>query len=115
VKVVKNKVAPPFRDSTFVLIHGEGISHEAELLDMGQKFNLVEKSGSWFAYDGERLGQGYEASLQFLKEHNSLANKLETAIRKQIDADRAKSEAPRPVATATRTEAKKMGRPQARA
>ncbi|MBI5699214.1 recombinase RecA [Candidatus Saganbacteria bacterium] len=115
VKVVKNKVAPPFRDSTFVLIHGEGISHEAELLDMGQKFNLVEKSGSWFAYEGERLGQGYEASLQFLKEHSALAHKLEGAIRKQIDSDRAKSEAPRPVASASRTEAKKMGRPQARA
>ena len=115
VKVVKNKVAPPFRDSTFVLIHGEGISHEAELLDLGQKFNLVEKSGSWFAYEGERLGQGYEASLQFLKEHSALANKLEGAIRKQIDADRAKSDAPRPVATAIRTEAKKLGRPQARA
>ena len=115
VKVVKNKVAPPFRDSTFVLIHGEGISHEAELLDMGQKFNLVEKSGSWFAYEGERLGQGYEASLQFLKEHSALSGKLENAIRKQIDSERAKSESPRPVAAATRTEAKKIGRPQARA
>jgi recombination protein RecA len=110
VKVVKNKVAPPFRDTTFVLIHGEGISHEAELLDLGLKFNLVEKSGSWYAFEGEQLGQGYEASMQFLKEHSALAGKIENRVRKAIEAER------EPAAkTETKTETKKTARPQVRA
>ncbi len=92
VKVVKNKVAPPFRDTTFVLIHGEGISHEAELIDLGLKFSLIEKSGAWYAFEAERLGQGYEASMQYLKEHSSLANKLENHLRKAIESEQVKSE-----------------------
>ena len=104
VKVVKNKVAPPFRDTTFVLIHGEGISHEAELLDLGLKFNLVEKSGSWYAFEGERLAQGYEASMQYLKEHSALAGKIENRVRKTIEAEK---EIPK------KAETKTLARPQA--
>ncbi|KAF0134955.1 MAG: recombination protein RecA [Candidatus Saganbacteria bacterium] len=90
VKVVKNKVAPPFRDSSFVLIHGEGISKEAEYLDLGLKFGLADKSGSWYAFEGEKLGQGYEASIQFLKEHSSISNKMESSIRKFIESEKEK-------------------------
>lgn len=108
VKVVKNKVAPPFRATSFVLIHGEGISKEAELLDMGVEYDLVEKSGSWYAYEGEKLGQGYEASLSYLKEHSALAQKLETNIRKRIETDKNPIDAKKPVATASKEEAKKV-------
>lgn len=107
VKVVKNKVAPPFRDTTFVLIHGEGISKEAELLDMGMKYNLVEKSGAWYAFEGERLGQGYEASMQFLKEHSATAQKIENQLRKLIDKERAGSTEKKPQAVASKAEAKR--------
>jgi len=111
VKVVKNKVAPPFRDTTFVLIHGEGISHEAELLDLGLKYNLAEKSGAWYAFEGERLGQGYEASLQYLKEHSSVAHKIESRLRKIIEGEKVGAEgSKRPVATASRSEAKRSAR-----
>jgi len=106
VKVVKNKVAPPFRDTTFVLIHGEGISKEAELLDMGMKYNLVERSGAWYAFGGERLGQGYEASMQFLKEHSATAQKIENQLRKLIEKERAGSDEKKPQAAASRSEAK---------
>ena len=88
VKVVKNKVAPPFQETTFVLIHGEGLSKEAELLDLGQKYNLLEKSGAWFSFEGERIGQGYEASMQYLKEHSSLAAKIENKIRKTVEGQK---------------------------
>lgn len=110
VKVVKNKVAPPFRATSFVLIHGEGISKEAELLDMGVEYNLVEKSGSWYAYEGEKLAQGYEGSLAYLKEHSALAQKLENSIRKRIDSDKKPIEAKKPVATASKEEVKKPGK-----
>ena len=114
VKVVKNKVAPPFRETTFVLIHGEGLSHEAELLDLGLKYNLVEKSGSWYAFEGERLGQGYEQSMQFLKDHSAIAGKIENRIRKEIEGEREeKKPAVRPEGAVAVQ--KKAARPQARA
>ncbi|MFC2076097.1 recombinase RecA [candidate division KSB1 bacterium] len=84
VKVVKNKVAPPFRDAEFDLIYGEGISREGDLLDLGIEFNLVEKSGTWFAHKGERLGQGRENAKAFLKENKDIADELETTIRKEL-------------------------------
>ncbi|HTY13773.1 MAG TPA: recombinase RecA [Candidatus Omnitrophota bacterium] len=111
VKVVKNKVAPPFRDTTFVLIHGEGISHEAELLDLGLKYNLVEKSGSWFAFEGERLAQGYEASMQFLKDHSAVAGKIENRIRKAIESEKEALEGKKPA----KAEAKKSAKVQSQA
>mgnify|MGYP001266455779 CR=1 FL=1 len=81
IKVVKNKMAPPFRQVEFDIMYGEGISKLGELLDLGVKANLVEKSGSWFSYDGQRIGQGRENSKNFLREHPELAAKLEKQIR----------------------------------
>lgn len=81
VKVVKNKMAPPFRQVEFDIMYGEGVSKMGELLDLGVKANLVEKSGSWFSYDGQRIGQGRENSKNFLRDNPELAQKLEQQIR----------------------------------
>jgi len=84
VKVVKNKVSPPFKQVEFDIMYGQGISKTGELLDLGVKANIVEKSGSWFSYDGERIGQGRESAKNFLKEHPDVADKIETAIRGSV-------------------------------
>ena len=81
VKVVKNKVAPPFKVIEFDIMYGEGISRGGELLDLGVKAGVVEKSGSWFSYDSERIGQGRENAKLFLAEHAEVADAIETAIR----------------------------------
>ncbi|MDA7948833.1 MAG: recombinase RecA [Hyphomicrobiaceae bacterium] len=81
VKVVKNKVAPPFRQVEFDIMYGEGISKTGELLDLGVKANVVEKSGSWYSYDSTRIGQGRENAKQFLKENVELADDIERKIR----------------------------------
>lgn len=81
VKVVKNKMAPPFRQVEFDIMYGEGISKLGELLDLGVAGNLVEKSGAWFSYDGQRIGQGRENSKVFLRDHKELSTKLEAQIR----------------------------------
>ncbi|MFA7275642.1 MAG: recombinase RecA [Pseudobdellovibrionaceae bacterium] len=83
VKVVKNKMAPPFREVQFDIMYGEGISKMGELIDLGVKGNLVEKSGAWFAYDGQRVGQGRENAKQFMRDNPELAAKLEAEIRKK--------------------------------
>jgi len=85
VKVVKNKVAPPFKQVEFDIMYGEGISKTGELLDIGVKAGLVEKSGSWFSYDSIRIGQGRENAKIWLKENPEMAAKLETAIRGKTD------------------------------
>ncbi len=81
IKVVKNKLAPPFKQVEFDIMYGSGVSKNGELLDLGVKAGIVEKSGSWFSYDSQRLGQGRENSKQFLAENPDLALKIETAIR----------------------------------
>jgi recombination protein RecA len=81
VKVVKNKVAPPFKQVEFDIMYGQGISKTGELLDLGVKANIVEKSGSWFSYDGQRIGQGRETAKTFLAENKDIAEKIEAAIR----------------------------------
>jgi recombination protein RecA len=81
VKVVKNKVAPPFKQVEFDIMYGAGISKTGELLDLGVKANVVEKSGSWFSCDGERIGQGREAAKAFLAANPDIAAKIEAAIR----------------------------------
>jgi recombination protein RecA len=81
VKVVKNKVAPPFKQVEFDIMYGEGISYTGELVDLGVKANVIEKSGAWLSYDGERIGQGRENAKQFLKEHPEVAAKIATAVR----------------------------------
>jgi len=82
VKVVKNKVAPPFRQVEFDIIYGEGISKTGELIDLGVKANVVEKSGSWFSYGSQRIGQGRENARKFLKDNPAAAMEIEDAIRK---------------------------------
>jgi len=81
VKVVKNKVAAPFREAEFDILYGEGISREGDLLDIGVERHAIEKSGSWFSYGGERIGQGRENARTFLKENSNLRDKLETELR----------------------------------
>ena len=81
VKVVKNKVAPPFREVEFDILYGAGISKLGELIDLGVKAEVVEKSGSWYSYDSERIGQGRENARQFLSDHPDVAARIEAAIR----------------------------------
>ena len=81
VKVVKNKLAPPFRQVEFDIMYGEGISKTGELLDLGVKAGVVEKSGAWFSYDSQRLGQGRENSRQFLKDNPQIADAIEKTVR----------------------------------
>ena len=84
-KVVKNKMAPPFREAEFDIMYGEGISQIGELLDMGVKLDLVQKSGSWFSMGEKRIGQGRDAAKQYLKDHPEEAAALEAAVRKNFD------------------------------
>ena len=81
IKVVKNKVAPPFKQVEFDILYGEGISREGELIDLGVKHDIVEKSGAWYSYGGERIGQGKDNVREFLKEHEDIASAVETALR----------------------------------
>jgi recombination protein RecA len=83
VKVVKNKLAPPFRQVEFDIMYGEGISKVGELLDLGVKAAVVEKSGAWFSYDSQRIGQGRENAKQFLREHRNIADAIEAKVREQ--------------------------------
>jgi recombination protein RecA len=83
-KVVKNKVAPPFREAEFDILYGEGISLEGDLIDLGVIHNLVDKSGSWFSYKGERIGQGRDNARQHLREHPDLCRTLDSELRKAL-------------------------------
>ncbi len=83
VKVVKNKLAPPFRQVEFDIMYGEGISKVGELIDLGVKANVVEKSGAWFSYDSTRIGQGRENAKQFLRDHKDMAETIEKKVREQ--------------------------------
>jgi recombination protein RecA len=83
-KVVKNKVASPFREAEFDIIYGEGVSKEGDLLDLGVAQNVLEKSGSWFSYKGERIGQGRENARQFLRENPDIRQAVDTELRKVL-------------------------------
>src|SRR5579872_5310704 len=89
VKIVKNKVAPPFREAEFDIIYGEGISREGDLIDLGVAQNIIEKSGSWYSYKAERIGQGRENAKQFLRENSDVYKKVDTELRKQLGLVRA--------------------------
>ena len=84
VKVVKNKVAPPFREAEFDIMYGEGISREGDLLDLAVEKRIIEKSGAWFAYGGDRLGQGRENAKQFLKENPQIRQTIEERVRREL-------------------------------
>jgi len=81
VKVVKNKVAPPFREAHFEILYGEGISHEGEIIELGAALNIIDKSGAWYAYQGEKIGQGKDNARQYLKENPKIAQEIEAKIR----------------------------------
>ena len=84
VKVVKNKVAPPFREAIFDILYGEGISRESEIINLGVSHDLIEKSGAWYSYNGERIGQGKDNVRVYLKEHPEVTRELEDAIRAKV-------------------------------
>ena len=85
VKVVKNKVAPPFREALFDILYGEGISREGEIVELGVNHKIVEKSGAWYAYKGEKIGQGKDNAREFLREHPEIAQEIEDKIRAAVD------------------------------
>jgi recombination protein RecA len=84
VKVVKNKVAPPFRSAEFEILYGHGISREGEIIDIGVNENIIEKSGSWYSYNGERVGQGKENARDYLIAHPEIAVEIETKLRERL-------------------------------
>jgi len=84
VKVVKNKVSPPFKEAHFDILYGEGISRAGEIVDMGVAARIIEKSGAWYAYNGEKIGQGRDNAREFLKENPDLANEIENRVRAQL-------------------------------
>jgi recombination protein RecA len=81
VKVVKNKVAPPFRQADFDILYGEGISRHGEMIDLGVLHKVIEKSGAWYSYNGERIGQGKDNVREFLREHEDMSADIEAKIR----------------------------------
>ena len=84
IKIVKNKLAPPFREAEFDIMYGEGISKEGDLIDLGVANNIVEKSGSWYSFRGERIGQGRENARQFLREHADTKKIIDSELRKAL-------------------------------
>jgi len=97
VKIVKNKVAPPFREAEFDIIYGEGISREGDLIDLGVAQNLVDKSGSWYSYKGDRIGQGRENARQFLKDNPDIRQQLDAELRQALGMVRKEAVEPVPV------------------
>jgi recombination protein RecA len=93
VKVVKNKVAPPFREAEFEIMYGTGISREGEIIELGVLHNMIEKSGSWYSYKGERIGQGKENVREHLRQHPETAKEIENALRAKLLTPK-KGEAP---------------------
>ena len=96
VKIVKNKVAPPFREAEFDILYGEGVSKEGDLIDLAVGQNIVEKSGSWYSYKGERIGQGRENARQFLKDHPDLCATVDIEVRTALGLIRKDAAAPAP-------------------
>jgi recombination protein RecA len=94
VKVVKNKVAPPFRQTEFQIMYGQGIHHLGEVIDLGVKQGLVEKSGAWYAYKGEKIGQGKKNVALFLEENPKIADEIESLVRGQLLGDKATKSKP---------------------
>ena len=84
VKVVKNKVAPPFKEANFQILYGKGISKEGELIDLGVKHKMVDKAGAWYSYKGDKIGQGKANSMKFLQENPKIADELESRIRELL-------------------------------
>jgi recombination protein RecA len=98
VKVVKNKMAPPFKEAEFDILYGTGISRDGEIVDLGSEMGIVEKSGAWYSFGGERIGQGREAAKQFLKEHPETADQIMAKVMEKVGLKRPAAEAEAPVA-----------------
>ncbi len=98
VKVVKNKIAPPFREALFDILYGEGISREGEIIELGVTHNVIEKSGAWYAYNGDKIGQGKDNTREWLREHQDIAAEIEAKIRTVVGVPVAGS--PRPALAA---------------
>ena len=103
VKVVKNKLAPPFKEAEFDILYGTGISRDGEIVDLGSEMGIVEKSGAWYSFGGERIGQGREAAKQFLKEHPDTAGHIMAKVMEKVGLKR-------PVADASGAEKKERGK-----
>jgi len=103
VKVVKNKVAPPFREAHFDILYGEGTSREGEILDIGSEAKIVEKSGAWYSYNGERIGQGKDNARQYLKERPELSHEIENKVREHLGVPQLPA-----LSTATKIKASKV-------
>jgi recombination protein RecA len=88
VKVVKNKMAPPFKQAEFEIIYGEGVSHEGEIIDLGVQLGFIHKAGSWYSYNEGKIGQGKENARNYLKQHPEIAKTVEKGIREQLLASR---------------------------
>ena len=114
VKVVKNKVAAPFREAEFDIIYGEGVSREGDLLDLGVAQNVVEKSGSWFSYKGERIGQGRENVRQFLRENTDIRDRIDVELRKALGLAGKSAEATEPPPAPTPIDTPKVAGARAR-
>jgi recombination protein RecA len=99
VKIVKNKVAAPFREAEFDIIYGEGISREGDVLDLAVANDIVEKSGAWYAYAGERIGQGRENTRTFLKDNKDIFAKMDAELRKRLGIGGIKGDVPEVPAT----------------
>jgi len=84
VKVVKNKIAPPFREALFDILYGEGISRHGEIIELGVVHDIIDKSGAWYAYGGEKIGQGKDNTREFLREHPAMADEIEAKIRSAV-------------------------------
>lgn len=120
-KVVKNKMAPPFREAEFDVMYGQGISRTGELLDLAVKLDIIDKSGSWFSYKGERLGQGRDKAKDFLGENPDIAGQIEEELKQNVDKlytktlkNTAGGSGPRPVKTDAPEEPKEAGQPAAK-
>ncbi|MBM2805343.1 MAG: recA protein, partial [Deltaproteobacteria bacterium] len=94
VKVVKNKMAPPFKEAEFDVMYGTGISRDGEIVDLGSEIGIVEKSGAWYSYGGERIGQGREAAKQFLKDHPETAQQIMAKVMEKMGIKRPEAEVP---------------------
>jgi recombination protein RecA len=113
VKVVKNKMAPPFRKAEFEILYGEGSSREGEIIDLGVAHNLIEKAGSWYSYNGDRVGQGKDNARKFLKENPNIAQQLETTLREKLLAPkRRKNDEEQPAAESEGSDADLIGTAQ---
>ncbi len=109
IKVVKNKVASPFREAEVDILYGEGISREGDLLDLGAEQGVLEKSGSWFSFQGERIGQGRDNARTFLKEHTAISEKIDTALRHKLGLMKTEPPLTEKLAVAQETKAKSQG------